>query len=151
MSSPIELRLAPSAIAGLLAILPWLVLAGFVLAASASGWPVLLLSLPVVIGFAWRSYQRQGLLQGANAVVALKVGSQGLACRCADGEELPVTVDSASSLGASFLALKLRAPVDTSGTLFTLIISGPGPWANASQADVRRLTTWLRLGQARSA
>lgn len=151
MSSRIDLTLSPSATAGLLATLPWLALAGFITAAGFSGWPVLFLLLPVAAGCAWRGFRRYGLLRGANAVVALSVDSQGLCCQCADGRILPVTVDRASCLASSFLALKLRAAGATSGTLFTLIISEQGPLrANAPTDDVRRLTMWLRLGQAHS-
>ncbi|MGM0953710.1 MAG: hypothetical protein ACQEW7_12115 [Pseudomonadota bacterium] len=151
MSSRIDLRLRPSATAGLLATLPWLILAGFTVTASISGPQVLLLFIPVIGWFGWRSYQRHGLLKGDNSVVALTTDARGLCCQCADGRELSVTIDSASSLGASFLALKLRAPAATSGRLFTLIISEQGlPGANAPEADFRRLKMWLRAGQSPS-
>jgi toxin CptA len=79
--------------------------------------------------------------------VALTTDTGGLCCQCADGRELSVTIDSASSLGASFLALKLRSPAATSGRLFTLIISEKGPLgANAPEAEFRRLKMWLRTG-----
>jgi len=147
VSSRIDLRLRPSATAGLLATLPWLVLAGFTVTASISGPRILLLFVPVIAWFGWRSYQRHGLLKGTNAIVALTIDTGGLCCQCADGRELPVTIDSASSLGASFLALKLRAPAATSGRLFTLIISEQGlPGANAPETDFRRLKMWLRTG-----
>ncbi len=151
MSSQIDLRLSPSVTAGLLATLPWLALACFTVVAGTSGAPALLVFVPIIGGFGWRSYQRHGLLKGANAVVALKTDSRGLLCQCADGRELPVLVDSASSLGASFLALKLRAPATISGRLFTLIISEQGALqANAPEADFRRLKMWLRTGQSPS-
>lgn len=110
-----------------------------------------MLFLPIIGWFGWRSYRRHGLLKGANAVVALKTDGRGLLCQCADGRELPVSVDSASSVGASFLTLKLRAPAAISGRLFTLIISGQGPLrANAPETDFRRLKMWLRTGQSPS-
>lgn len=151
MSSQIDLRLLPSVTAGLIATLPWLALACFTGVAGSSGSQALLAFIPVIGWLGWRSFQRHGQLKGANAVVALRTGSRGLVCQCADGRELPVTVDSSSSLGSSLLALKLRPPAAISGTLFTLIISKQGLFrANAPEADVRRLKVWLRTGQSPS-
>lgn len=151
MSSQIDLKLSPSVTAGLLATLPWQALACFILVAGIAGQPLLLLFLPIIGWLGWRNYRRHGLLKGRHAVVALKTNAQGLLCQCADGRELPVTVDSASSLGASLLTLKLRVPGAISGKLFTLIISNQGPLgANAPEADFRRLKMWLRTGRSPS-
>lgn len=137
--------------AGLLGALPWALLAGFSMTAGLSTTPVLLWTLPALAFGGWSGYRRHGLLRGARAVTALKADSGGLYCTLADGTETSVTVDSASSLGRSLMALKFRASGTTSGRLFTLILSEPGLLpANASSNDCRRLKMWLRAGQHRN-
>ncbi|SFJ80636.1 hypothetical protein SAMN05216429_10657 [Marinobacter persicus] len=151
MSSQLELALTPSATAGLLGALPWALLAMFAMTAGLSAASALLWALPVLAWGGWQAYRRHGLLQGPRSVTALKTDNRGLHCVLADGTELPVAVDSASSLGPSLMALKFRVPGTTFGKLSTLIISKPGMLpANAPANDCRRLRMWLRAGQHRN-
>lgn len=148
MSSRINLSLAPSGITGCLAVLPWLVLGAFATSAAIESSPLLLLFLPPICLLGWRSFQKHGLLQGADAVIALRTDKTGVTCQRRDGSEIGCRISMASALGASYLVLKLQ-PVDTrSRSLVVLMTANTGPFnANVAEPDFRRLRMWLRLGQ----
>jgi toxin CptA len=152
VSSRIELSLSPSRAAGVLAALPWLILMVFSsVAAPASSLWLLLMLVPAAI-LAVRQFRRCGLLRGAGAVVALQADADNLTCRIAGGETRSVRICSSSSLGASFLALKLRPADTTSGTMFVLVLGASSLFgANAPETDFRRLRMWLRAGQPATA
>ena len=152
MSSRIELRLSPSRAAGILAALPWLVLMVFSLvAAPASSLWLLLLLAPAGI-MAIRQFRRCGLLKGPDAIVALQSDADTLTCQLANGETRTVRICGSSSLGASFLALKLRPADTTSRTMFVLVLGASSLLgANAPETDFRRLRMWLRAGRPTTA
>ncbi len=59
-----------------------------------------------------RQFRRCGLLKGPDAIVALQSDADTLTCQLANGETRTVRICGSSSLGASFLALKLGPGTD---------------------------------------
>ena len=149
MSSRINLAFRPSTSAAVLAALPWLVLAAFVVAtAFASSFWLLPLLIPVV----WKAgtqVRRLGYLIGPEAVIGLALDPDRHRCRLADGRELVVQIHSSSLLTSSVVALKLDAGGAMSITLFVWVVGPIGPFpANADPQEIRRLRMWLRTGQS---
>ncbi|AMQ90173.1 hypothetical protein [Marinobacter sp. LQ44] len=152
MSSRIDLTLSPSGITGLLACAPWMLLGGFALGAALEASLWLLVAVPITIVFAWRNFQRYGLLRGPGAVKALRTDSGGITCQFGDGHETPVRVCASSTLGASCLILKLHPQDSRSGSIMVMITGKIGPFqANAPEPEFRRLRVWLRIGHTRNA
>jgi toxin CptA len=149
VSSRINLTFRPSVSAALLAALPWLVLAAFVLVAGFAGSPWLLLAL---IPIGWRTVtevQRLGFLTGPRAIIALKLEPDRHCCLLADGRELNVQIHRNTLLTSSVLALKLDVGGATSDNLFVWVVGPIGPFrANADPQEIRRLRMWLRTGQS---
>ena len=108
MSNPIELNLSPSRAAGICASLPWLALSAVLLAISLSITPLALVLLPVSLLLGWQEFRRCGRLRGANAIISLTTDDRHLRCQLANGQEVTARVCGCSSLGASFLVLKVE-------------------------------------------
>ncbi|MFO8143020.1 MAG: hypothetical protein R6T87_14305 [Marinobacter sp.] len=148
MSSRINLTLLPSGITGCLAVLPWLVLGAFAAGAAMESSPLLLVFLPPICLLGWRSFQKHGLLQGPDAVIALQADKTGVTCLLRDGREICCRISRASALGASYLVLKLQPEGTRSRSLVVLMTANAGPFsANVAEPEFRRLRMWLRLGQ----
>lgn len=128
--------------------MPWLLLGMFAVVAAMESSLLLLALLPVIGLLGWRSFQRHGLLQGPGAVIALRAEHRGITCQLRDGRELQCRISASSSLGATFLVLKLQ-PEDTRSSGIVVLITGDtGPFrANVPEADFRRLRMWLRISQ----
>ncbi|WP_133169833.1 hypothetical protein [Marinobacter halophilus] len=128
--------------------MPWLVLGAFAAGAAMESSLLLLAFLPPICLLGWRSFQKHGLLQGPNAVIALRFDHPGVTCQFRDGSELHCRISTSSSLGAAFLVLRLQPEDTRSNGIVVLITGNSGPFrANVPEADFRRLRMWLRIGQ----
>ena len=148
MSSRIELTLLPSVSAGLLAIIPWLGLAVFTVAAALETSYLLLLLVLPTLALGWASFQRFGLLSKPDSVVALSHNHAGLSCQLANGHQVPATVSNASFLSSQLLVLQFKPRVTRSSPKLA-IITGPtgGLRSNVNDsAAFRRLRMLLRAG-----
>ncbi|MBW7472758.1 hypothetical protein [Marinobacter sp. F4218] len=151
MSSRIELTLIPSVATGLLAIAPWLVLLGFLVAAAYGDKPWLLAGLPIMLAGAAVQYRRAGRLRGRSAVNALIVEHGQLSARLGDGRQISVKAARTSRLGARLALLKLH-PCDTTVKAYSAILLANTAClkGNVPEDEFRRLRMWLRLGQPQS-
>ena len=149
MSNPIELNLSPSRAAGICASLPWLALSAVLLAISLSITPLALVLLPVSLLLGWQEFRRCGRLRGANAIICLTTDDRHLRCQLANGQEVTARVCGCSSLGASFLVLKVESVVTRSDTMTAILLS-PSRLCrgNVSEQAFRRLRMWLLAGPA---
>ena len=149
MSNPIELNLSPSRAAGICASLPWLALSAVLLAISLSISPLALVLLPVSLLLGWQEFRRCGRLRGANAIISLTTDDRHLRCQLANGQEVTARVCGCSSLGASFLVLKVESVVTRSDTMTAILLS-PSRLCrgNVSEQAFRRLRMWLVAGPA---
>ena len=149
MSNPIELNLSPSRAAGICASLPWLALSAVLLAISLSITPLALVLLPVSLLLGWQEFRRCGRLRGANAIISLITDDRHLRCQLANGQEVTARVCGCSSLGASFLVLKVESVVTRSDTMTAILLS-PSRLCrgNVSEQAFRRLRMWLLAGPA---
>lgn len=149
MSNPIELNLSPSRAAGICASLPWLALSAVLLAISLSITPLALVLLPVSLLLGWQEFRRCGRLRGANAIISLTTDDRHLRCQLANGQEVTARVCGCSSLGASFLILKVESVVTRSDTMTAILLS-PSRLCrgNVSEQAFRRLRMWLVAGPA---
>ncbi|MBE0485211.1 hypothetical protein [Marinobacter sp.] len=148
MSSPINLPLSPSALTGLLATFPWLLLGVFSAGAAIESSLLLLAFLPPIGLLGWRSLEKHGRLRGSGAVTALQADDSGVLCQLRDGRAIRCQVDSSSSIGPSFVILKLQPEGTTSHRMMVLITGSIGPFrANVPDQDFRRLRMWLRINQ----
>ncbi len=149
MSNPIELNLSPSRAAGICASLPWLALSAVLLAISLSITPLALVLLPVSLLLGWQEFRRCGRLRGANAIISLTTDDRHLRCQLANGQEVTARVCGCSSLGASFLVLKVESVVTRSDTMTAILLS-PSRLCrgNVSEQAFRRLRMWLLAGTA---
>ncbi|HAX11284.1 MAG TPA: hypothetical protein DCX68_14715 [Marinobacter hydrocarbonoclasticus] len=149
MSNPIELNLSPSRAAGICASLPWLALSAVLLAISLSITPLALVLLPVSLLLGWQEFRRCGRLRGANAIISLTTDDRHLRCQLANGQEVTARVCGCSSLGASFLVLKVESVVTRSDTMTAILLS-PSRLCrgNVSEQAFRRLRMWLVAGPA---
>ncbi|WP_303293486.1 hypothetical protein [Marinobacter sp. ST-43] len=149
MSNPIELNLSPSRAAGICASLPWLALSAVLLAISLSITPLALVLLPVSLLLGWQEFRRCGRLRGANAIISLTTDDRHLRCQLANGQEVTARVCGCSSLGASFLVLKVESVVTRSDTMTAILLS-PSRLCrgNVSEQAFRRLRMWLLAGPA---
>ena len=149
MSNPIELNLSPSRAAGICASLPWLALSAVLLAISLSITPLALVLLPVSLLLGWQEFRRCGRLRGANAIISLTTDDRHLRCQLANGREVTTRVCGCSSLGASFLVLKVESVVTRSDTMTAILLS-PSRLCrgNVSEQAFRRLRMWLVAGPA---
>ena len=149
MSNPIELNLSPSRAAGICASLPWLALSAVLLAISLSITPLALVLLPVSLLLGWQEFRRCGRLRGANAIISLTTDDRHLRCQLANGREVTTRVCGCSSLGASFLVLKVESVVTRSDTMTAILLS-PSRLCrgNVSEQAFRRLRMWLLAGPA---
>lgn len=149
MSSPIELKLSSSRAAGICASLPWLALSAVLLAISVSVAPLALVLLPVSLLLGWQDFRRCGRLLGAKAIIRLTTEDRHLRCQLADGREVTTRVCGCSSLGASFLILKVESVVTRSDTMTAILLS-PSRLCrgNVSEQAFRRLRMWLVAGPA---
>lgn len=147
MPNRIDLALAPSTLAGLIAALPWCVLA---LAALALGWiqhPLLWVFCPLAIVGGLCQFRTSGWLQRASSVCQLSVTAGGLCVHLKNGRRTTVRIAADSRLFARLAILKLT-PVDTTvkPALVILVDPGFGLPANVDPVAFRRLRVWLRLG-----
>tara|TARA_B100001971_G_scaffold123940_1_gene114106 strand:- start:385 stop:846 length:462 start_codon:yes stop_codon:yes gene_type:complete len=149
VSNPIELNLSPSRAAGICASLPWLALSAVLLAISLSITPLTLVLLPVSLLLGWQEFRRCGRLRGANAIISLTTDDRHLRCQLANGQEVTARVCGCSSLGASFLVLKVESVVTRSDTMTAILLS-PSRLCrgNVSEQAFRRLRMWLLAGPA---
>ena len=149
MSNPIELNLSPSRAAGICASLPWLALSAVLLAISLSITTLALVLLPVSLLLGWQEFRRCGRLRGANAIISLTTDDRHLRCQLANGREVTTRVCGCSSLGASFLVLKVESVVTRSDTMTAILLS-PSRLCrgNVSEQAFRRLRMWLVAGPA---
>ena len=149
MSNPIELNLSPSRAAGICASLPWLALSAVLLAISLSITPLALVLLPVSLLLGWQEFRRCGRLRGANAIISLTTDDRHLRCQLANGQEVTARVCGCSSLGASFLVMKVESVVTRSDTMTAILLS-PSRLCrgNVSEQAFRRLRMWLVAGPA---
>tara|TARA_B100000519_G_scaffold173384_1_gene160719 strand:+ start:916 stop:1377 length:462 start_codon:yes stop_codon:yes gene_type:complete len=149
VSNPIELNLSPSRAAGICASLPWLALSAVLLAISLSITPLALVLLPVSLLLGWQEFRRCGRLRGANAIISLTTDDRHLRCQLANGQEVTARVCGCSSLGASFLVLKVESVVTRSDTMTAILLS-PSRLCrgNVSEQAFRRLRMWLLAGPA---
>ena len=149
MTNPIELNLSPSRAAGICASLPWLALSAVLLAISLSITPLALVLLPVSLLLGWQEFRRCGRLRGANAIISLTTDDRHLRCQLANGQEVTARVCGCSSLGASFLVLKVESVVTRSDTMTAILLS-PSRLCrgNVSEQAFRRLRMWLLAGPA---
>jgi|TARA_B100001063_G_C16738838_1_gene543567 hypothetical protein len=149
VSNPIELNLSPSRAAGICASLPWLALSAVLLAISLSITPLALVLLPVSLLLGWQEFRRCGRLRGANAIISLTTDDRHLRCQLANGQEVTARVCGCSSLGASFLVLKVESVVTRSDTMTAILLS-PSRLCrgNVSEQAFRRLRMWLVAGPA---
>tara|TARA_B100000965_G_C19534716_1_gene732788 strand:+ start:736 stop:1197 length:462 start_codon:yes stop_codon:yes gene_type:complete len=149
VSNPIELNLSPSRAAGICASLPWLALSAVLLAISLSITPLALVLLPVSLLLGWQEFRRCGRLRGANAIISLTTDDRHLRCQLANGQEVTARVCGCSSLGASFLVLKVESVVTRSDTMTAILLS-PSRLCrgNVSEQAFRRLRMWLLAGTA---
>lgn len=147
MSSRIDLTLRPSRLVGLLASLPWLLLAAFLISGAAAGQPLLLVPLPAALAGAGISYRRLGLLSGRRAVTALSLQDNRLTVHTRRGSE-PVVATGSSRPGARLTYLKLRVP-GTRFRVYHVLLLAPGRSysGNVCPEAFRCLRQWLRLGQ----
>ena len=97
----------------------------------------------------WHDFRRCGQLLGANAIISLKTDDQHLRCQLADGREVTARVCGCSSLGASFLILKVESVVTRSDNMTAILLS-PSRLCrgNVSEQAFRRLRMWLLAGPA---
>lgn len=149
MSSRIELTLSPSALTGVLASLPWLVLFAFALVTAVTGQPwLLMVGLPALGGAVWQ-YRQTGLLKAARSVIRLRVEQGQLYAQTRDGRQVAVAPAASSRLGARLSLLKLRCTGTRFGSYHALLLANtPGAPGNVPEDDFRRLRVWLRLGRA---
>lgn len=149
MSNPIELNLSPSRAAGICASLPWLALSAVLLAISLSITTLALVLLPVSLLLGWQEFRHCGRLRGANAIISLTTDDRHLRCQLANGQEVTARVCGCSSLGASFLVLKVESVVTRSDTMTAILLS-PSRLCrgNVSEQAFRRLRMWLLAGPA---
>ncbi|MBW0148874.1 hypothetical protein [Marinobacter arenosus] len=150
MSSRIELTLSPSVTIGLLAIVPWLVLFAFLVAAAYGGKTWLLAGVPVALAGATIQYRRSGMLVGNSAVTALRLEQGQLSARLGDGRQVSVEAVGTSRLGPRLALLKLR-PTGTRVRSYSAILlaDSTGLRGNVPEDEFRRLRVWLRLGRSR--
>ncbi|MBN7771433.1 hypothetical protein KUV44_12855 [Marinobacter daepoensis] len=149
MSSRIELTLSPSWTAGLLACLPWGGLSAAVLTAGLTTTLAACTLLPVTLYLGWQNFRRCGLLTGPGAVTGLTVEGDRLHCALADGRELPASIHGCSTLGATFLALKIRPTGSRSAAMTAILLTPSRPLrANVCKQAFRRLRMWLLVGPA---
>ncbi len=146
MLNRIDLPLARSALAGLIAAFPWFTLALAALALGQLQHPLLWLLCPLAVAGGLRQYRDSGWLQPASSVSKLSVNSDRLYAHLNDGRQLPVSVSGDSRLYARLAILKLT-PTDTSvkSALVILVDPGLGLTANVDPVAFRRLRVWLRL------
>ncbi|SFR74967.1 hypothetical protein SAMN05216203_2749 [Marinobacter daqiaonensis] len=143
MYSRIELTLAASPRAGLVAAGPWLLLLAAAVALAAAVHPMILVTVPVLISGGISRWRRCGSQRHPQAVIKLTVNQKNLFATLADGRELQVSVASDSRVGGEWLVLTLRA-VEPRQDLPVVLAPGPGP-GNADTTALRRLRVWLRL------
>lgn len=147
MSNRIELTLSPSWTAGLLASLPWAGLSAAVLAAGLTTTTAACALLPVTLYLGWQDFRRCGLLTGPTAITGLTIEGDSLHCTLADGRNLPATIHGCSTLGATYLALKVRPTGTRTGSMTTFLLTPSGPFrANVCKQSFRRLRMWLLVG-----
>lgn len=151
MSSRIELRLAPSVSAGLIATLPWLALLAFLLTAANDHRSWLLLLVPVAAVGAVQHFRRFGLLRSRRSVTGLTLDDGRLLAIRPGRDAIPVEPCGTSRLGPTLTLLKLR-PIGTRLGAYYLILLAPETWpgGNVCPEQFRKLRQWLRLGQPQS-
>jgi len=151
VSSRIDIRLSPSVSAGLIAILPWLLLLAFACAAASDNRPWMLILAPVAGAGAILHFRRFGLLRGRRPVIGLELEAGRLHAILPGRNAIPVQPCSTSRLGPTLAVLKLR-PSDSTSRAYHMILLAPGPWpdGNVCPDQFRRLRQWLRLGQPQS-
>lgn len=148
MSSRTDAPLKPSAVAGLIAAAPWLLLAAFLSAAATTGKAPLLLAIPPALAGTFMQFRRCGLLRGRRAVTSLHLQDGLLSAQIGGGTPEIVAVAGASRLGARLALLKLR-PAGTRSRAYTaILLTDAGPIrGNVPVDEFRRLRVWLRLGR----
>ncbi|MBJ6138284.1 hypothetical protein [Marinobacter litoralis] len=147
MSNRIELTLRPSSTAGLIASLPWIVLASFIVIAALESSALLAAFTIPVLWLGRASFQRFGLLKKPNSIIAVTYDSTGLTCQLANGRKLPVTVTNASFLSPGLAILQFKPNNQSSGRMMTIITGELGALKpNTTDCAFRRLRMLLRTG-----
>lgn len=148
MLNRIDLTLSPSALAGLIAALPWGALMLAALALGQLQHPLLWLFCPLAAVGGARQFRGSGWLQRENSVRHLSVSGDQLYAHLTDGRRPPVKVSADSRLFARLAILKLT-PSDSTVKPALVILVDPaqatGLTANVDPAAFRRLRVWLRL------
>lgn len=148
MSSRIELKLAPSLLVGMVALLPWLLLITFLVITALAGKTAMLIAAPVALAGATLQYRGNGLLLGRRSVNGLLIEHNKMFATMGGGRQVQVFPLASSRIWSGLALLKLR-PTDTSFCSYTtlLLAHRPGRPGNVSEDDFRRLKVWLRLGR----
>ncbi|WP_404368835.1 hypothetical protein [Marinobacter sp.] len=148
MSSRIDVRLAASLPAGLIAASPWLMLALAAGTLGLAGNPWLLVFCPpAVLGAAWQ-VKASGLLQSPDSVVRLTVEEGQLRVYLADGRSLPASPTSDSRLFGELALLRLTLGRSTLKPPLVVLFSSSDTrraFGNVPADSFRRLRVWLRL------
>ncbi|QSP96299.1 hypothetical protein LPB19_07950 [Marinobacter salinisoli] len=148
MFSRIEIPLAPSVPAGIIASLPWLAISIFLLGVGATRYPWLVAGVPLTLAGAAVVFRKTGLLQGKSAVTSLLLEQGQLYAQLGCGQREPVSPSPASRLGPHLTLLKLSAKDSTVRSYSAILIgSNPCCQGNVPGNEYRRLRVWLRLGQ----
>ena len=145
MSSRIDIRLRPTGLAGAIAALPWLVLAGFVSLLSTDGHVWLLTMVPLAAVGMFYAVRSQGLLRGKRCLIGLRLHDGQLWALHHDRAAVAVNPGPGSRIGARFSVLQLRQA--HSNRYYTTVLLLSGGHGNLPSDDARRLRLWLRLGQ----
>lgn len=152
MSSRIDVRLAPSRAAGLIAAAPWLSLAASGLALGLYGSIYWLVFCPAGLAGALWQFRASGLLANRDSVVRLQVSEGQLRAELADGRQFDASPASESRLFSGLALLKLRLHATTLRPPLVVLVCLAGPAGGNVGADsFRRLRVWLRLAPARRA
>ncbi|MDP4548437.1 MAG: hypothetical protein ABJM19_07945 [Marinobacter sp.] len=147
MSNRIELTLSPSSTAGLIASLPWVVLAVCTVIAAQETSLLLTLFVIPALALGRAAFQRFGLLNKPNSIVAVSNDTTGLTCRLANGHELPVKVTNASFMSPGLAILQFKTNTRKSGRMMTIITGNLGALkSNTNDSAFRRLRMLLRTG-----
>ncbi|MBZ2167300.1 hypothetical protein [Marinobacter sp. F4216] len=148
MFNRIELPLRPSILSGVVAALPWLAIAAFLIVVGYTRIPWFLGAVPAALCGAWIYFRRMGQLKGKTAVTSLLLEQGQLYAQLDSGERKPVSPSPASRLGRRLSLLKLRANDSTVRAYSAILIDGGTIChGNVPGNEYRRLRVWLRLGQ----
>ncbi|TNE75048.1 MAG: hypothetical protein EP339_09970 [Gammaproteobacteria bacterium] len=149
MSNRIDLPLSASIPAGLLSIVPWLVLLLFSSVSGAMGHSWLWSGTLVAFIGGLYQFRSTGMLTLASSVIAVRQDQGRLSVLLADGREIGVRATGSSRIGSRLTLLKLR-PVDTRlGSYSSILLASTRWWGgNVPNNEFRRLRVWLRLGKS---